>query len=255
MPEMRRRLLPADFRRHTEPLRERYGAQPWLTVASGAVAEGYRLAGMSNDEFAGLLRSQVEERGRLLLHLRRKPIMRLRAGFDGHRGVIYDKDGVLILHLHFQGGGSYEERQIDFSSLEFIDDPKITLPTPPASSLLVTGGMRRPLASVSPTIPRCLHPQSIFSRGVTHERPDWSPKGFTTVEVDTHWETLALMPREVSRELGLPEQLTLDQMPWMPEPHPVRRDPARVAQLGSRSGPSTAPGARKGPSLRLVASN
>lgn len=247
-------LSPSDFRSYAAPLRERYGPQPWLTVASGPVAEGYRLAGLSGEDFAELLHDQVEERGRLLLQLRRKPIMRLRTGFDGHSGVIHDDDGVLVLHLPFETGGSYGDRGYSSGLRDHADGSTLRLRTRPQSSLLITGTMRRPLASVFPSIPRCLHAQSIVTRSITCEKPDWSPEGYTSVRVQTHWETLALMPLAISRELGLPAQTRLDQIPWMLEPHPVRRPPLLVAPergiVDQPAGP-----ARNQPKLRLVATS
>ena len=241
-------ILPDDFREHARELREIYGPQPWLTVASGVVAEAYRLAGMTGTELTELLRVQTAERRRLLIHLRRKPIMKLRHGFDGHGGLLIEEDGVVILHLHFKGG-SYEERHIEGAgnaTITWTERPKLRIHGCPRSSLLVTGHMDRPVASAFPWLPRCLQPRSIRMSGLTNELDPWGGNGTIKINIRPHWETLALMPVSVSSAFGLPQQLTLDQIPWMPHDLPGRLSPAAPV------GPSVPPTRTGRPKLTLV---
>ncbi|MES1974253.1 MAG: hypothetical protein V4472_17485 [Pseudomonadota bacterium] len=228
--------IPA-IRSRVHELRERFGPQPWLTVVSGVTAEAYRLAKLPPTEFADLLEAQMGERGRLLIHLRRKPIMRLRAGFDGADGGIADDNGMAFLNLHFPGG-SYTEK--------VWDEPAPTLSVAsPRTSLLVTGGYSRPVSELAGKLPRCLGARSI--RGGEVSRSAWGGKA--EVVVHPHWETLALMPDNISDALGMERQRSLDQMPWLEVATPVREDAPRTVRQAAPAA------ARQAPGLRLVASS
>lgn len=227
----------ADIRERTGELRDTYGVHPCLTVVSGPVAEAYRLAGMTGIEFHDLLQDQMKNRGRLLIQFRRKPVMRLRAGFDGENGVITDRDGLVELCLHFSGG-SYME--ID-GRLEL----RITRKTP--SSLRIAGTLNRPVSMIIPSLPRCLRPRSIRADAFSFD--DQSREQSISLRVRPHWETLALMPAEISRSLGVAPQTTLDQIPWLPFATPVRSGPFLERELTA-----TVP-ARPRPQLRLVSSS
>jgi hypothetical protein len=221
-------------------LRDQFGPQPWLTIVSGVTAEAYRLAGMTAEEFAELLGAQMTERDRLLIHLRRKPIMRLRKGFDDQSGGITDKDGIAYLNLHFQGG-SYMERSA-------FDDRGPTLHIPnPRTSLFVAGGCYAPVAEIAYNLPRCLRPGSV--RGGKIWKSRWG--NGADMLVHPHWETLALMPADVARSLGVAPQETLDQMPWLGMPTPRRQSP-RCAQLNPQR---QAAEPRPRPKLTLISSS
>lgn len=203
-----------DIRDRVRDLREIHGIQSYLTVVSGVVAEAYRLANMPGTEFSDLLQRQMEDRGRLLIHLRRKPIMRLRAGFDEQDGALPDDDGLVYLCLHFSGG----------SYIESNDRPGLHIKGTARSSLELVGGLNRPASSIIPRLPRCLQPRSIRTAGPLFDDPTWG--GRRSIHVLPHWDTLSLMPAAIARELGLPSQKTLDQIPWLPFATPVRSGPA-----------------------------
>ncbi|MEG3159386.1 hypothetical protein U1763_02615 [Sphingomonas sp. LB2R24] len=224
----------ADIRDRTRELRSIFGAEPCLTVVSGTVAEAYRLAGMTGAEFHDLLQGQMADRGRLLIQFRRKPVMRLRTGFDGANGVVTDRDGLVELCLHFPGG-SYLEMD---GALQLQITGKIR------SSLHIAGTLNRPVSDIVPRLPRCLRPRSIRGDAMSFDGQSWGPS--TSIRVRSHWETLTLMPAEISKRLGVATQTTLDQIPWLPFATPVRSGP-----VSERKPAATAP-ARSRPQLKLV---
>ena len=218
-------------------LRDQFGPQPWLTVVSGVTAEAYRLAGLTGDEFAQLLETQTAEWGSLLIERRRKPVMRLRAGFDGHNGSISEDNGIAHLNFHFEGGSYIERNGLAHQW------PALQLRNP-RSSLLIAGGCNRPASQVVAGLPRCLQPRSI--RGGEVCRAPWGQNA--TMRVIPHWETLALMPDHVARDLRVQPQRTLDQMPWFDGLTPVRQE----APVRPKPAPVTQ---RARPALRLVSSS
>lgn len=218
-------------------LRSAYGAQDWLTVVGAAVGNAYRLAGVAAGEFAALLRAHTAERDRLLIHLRRKPIMRLRTGFDGSTGGLCDEDGLVSANVHF-GAGHYAER-----------DGLVTASGPFPSALLVTGPLNRPLGRILPKAPRCL--AGLRVRSLRQGR--WGME----FEVADGFETLASMPDAVADELGIDRQRHLGHIPWLgyegAAPAVAEAPTAAPACVASaRRGPARA---TPGPRLRLVASS
>lgn len=218
-------------------LRSRFGPLPCLTVVSGVAAEAYRLAGMTGIEFAELLQAQTTERGRLLIHLRRKPIMRLRAGYDGESGGLTDEGGLVGLNLHFEGGHYMETGR-----------PTVQIVGKMPSSLAVVGTLNRPVSDIVRNLPRCLRPRSIRTSRISVDTNSWC--SFMRFHVRPHFETLELMPAWMSRELGVEQQIALDQMPWLPGGSPVR-EPAR--EMARSATPAVPP--RGGSGLRIVVSN
>ncbi len=227
----------ADIRDRTRELRDTYGVHPCLTVVSGPVAEAYRLAGLTGTEFHDLLQDQMADRGRLLIHFRRKPVMRLRAGFDGESGGIIDRDGLVELCLHFSGG----------SYMEIDGRLQLRLTGKIRSSLRIAGILNRPVSMIVPSLPRCLRPRSIRADAISFDDQSWGES--VSMRVQPHWETLGLMPAEISKGLGVAPQTTLDQIPWLPFATPVRSGPSLERGLTA-----TAP-ARPRPQLRLVSSS
>ncbi len=226
----------ADIRDRTRELRDIYGVEPCLTVVSGAVAEAYRLAGMTGTEFFDLLQRQMADRGRLLIHFRRKPLMRLRAGFDGATGAVTDHEGLVELCLNFPGG----------NYMEIDGQPQLRIHGTIRSSLRIAGSLNRPVSQIVPNLPRCLGPRSIRGTAMSFDDQAWGQS--MSIRVQPHWETLALMPAEISRWLGVATQTTLDQIPWLPFATAVRAGPA-----SEREPASTAP-VHSRPRLRLVSS-
>lgn len=219
---------------HLNELRATFGAQDWLTVVGGATAHAYRLAGLTGVAFASLLRSQTEERGRLLIHLRRKPIMALRKGFDGSDGGIWDKDGLTELKLHFRGGSYLEE------------EGRVSVRGPLPTALMVTGPLNRPIGRLLPGAPRCV----AGLRATALRAGAWGPE----FVVEQSLETLATMPDAFADALGLERQRHLGHIPWLryEGPAPVGAEPVGVASIAPRVRP-TRTGAK--PALRVVASN
>lgn len=215
-------------------LRSAYGARDWLTVVGATVGSAHRLAGMTGEEFAALLRAQTLERDHLLIHLRRKPVMRLRQGFDGSSGGLTDEDGLVRANVHF-GGGHYAERE-----------GLVTASGPFPSALLVTGPLNRPLGRIMPKAPRCL--AGLRVRAIRQGR--WGLE----FEVVDGLETLAPMPDDVADDLGIERQRHLGHIPWLgyEGAAPVRAVPVAADTPMPRGAPR-APATR--PPLRLVASS
>lgn len=216
-----------------DELRAAYGRQDWLTVVGGVTGCAYRLAGLAGDEFGALLRAQIEERGRLLIHFRRKPIMRLRKGFDDKDGGIFDDEGLTDLKLHF-GGGSYYE-----------DEGRLTAVGSFPTALLVTGALNRTIGRILKSAPRCLGGLRLTALRAT--------RGGLEFDVRDSFETLAPMPDEVADELGIERQRHLGHIPWLgyegPAPVIVEPSPAMPAvTVAARRCPAD----HGRPQLRLV---
>jgi hypothetical protein len=220
-------------------LRRQFGDQPWLTVVSDVTAHGYRLAGFTAEEFHALLTAQCCDRGRLPIHLRRKPIMRLREGLDGKEGAIGIEAGVATLELHF-GAGSYMEDEGAVLTMSAARLP---------SSLLITGGLNRPIGRVLPEVPRCLASAGPRVGRIGREVTEWSER--IHVRLERRWETLGTMPDDVSRSLGLEPQRSVRHIPWLGvEDHGLPATTlAPAAQRPRPGGPRP-----KRPRLRLVSS-
>jgi len=238
-----RSVTPWTVQQDLRELRKRYGAQDWLTVVGGVTAEAYRLAGFTGTEFAELLRGEMAQRGRLLIHLRKKANMKLRKGFDGQSGGVTDENGFVNLHLHFSTG-YYTDAEID---------PTIRTSAKLRSSLLVAGGLNRPIGQLGlGEMPRCLELGGGRVDRISHERGAWG--GSTTMIATRRLETLAIMPAHVARELGIDEQEALGHIPWLgtrAEPaHSLRERPLAAPATVAAAGAAAAP--RPRPALRLV---
>ncbi len=223
---------PSAIRQRIATLRRDYGVQDWLTVVSGVTADAYRAAGFRGEEFGELLRDQMEQRGMLSIHLRRKAIMRLRPGFDGHSGRLFDEDGLVDLNLYFDDG-SYRE------SPEPAIRTNGTLP----SWLQVAGGLGRSAETVlAGKLPRCLRRVRMIDAST--ETMIWGV--VNTVRMDRSYESLASMPIDVARDLGVAEQRHLAHLPWLG----VESAPPPATEVRPDPQPATRPRAR--PRLRLV---
>ena len=224
-----------DIAARLRELRSTYGAQDWLTVVGTAVGTAYRLAGMTGEEFAALLCAQTAERDRLLIHLRRKPLMRLRSGFDGSSGGMRDEDGLVRANVHFETGHYAEQEGLVTASGRF--------PT----SILVTGPLNRPLGRILPKTPRCL--AGLRVRAIRQGR--WGLE----LEVADGVETLAQMPDDVAGELGVERQRHLGHIPWLDFEGPVPAGAASAAEPPRAAAPRSARLGATGPLLRLVGSS
>lgn len=227
-------ILHGHFRRALRELRERYGPQPWLTVVSGPVAEAARLSRLPGEEFFELIQDQLKTSHGLALYMRSPNILRLRLGFDNHSmGGLGEKDGVMAVNLSFDGRRNNVLPEDEYCVASYGEEGRaitcekgrirvhephdcrtLSVASPSLSEPDIPRLIGRPVASLFPKAPRFLRAAStrIASASYTED-----PVNRNTLELtlSTHWETLALMPAEVSRELGIGPQRTTDQMPWL----------------------------------------
>ncbi|WCT72627.1 hypothetical protein PQ455_13420 [Sphingomonas naphthae] len=233
---------PFAIRERVLELRERFGDCDWLRVVGGVTAEAYRLAGFTTEEFASLLRTEIEKRGRLPIDFRRKDIMRLRAGFDGATGFMTEQHGLANLYLNFQGG-HYSDAN---------DDPNLEFTGALRSSLAIVGGLRRPIAALAlQQAPRCLLSGGgrMEGRFETVLRP-WGYTKTTKISPARRIETLGLMPNEVAKLLDIKRQRSLSHIPWLDD----YQAPPAFGSSEPFAKPVTSPAKRKWPALRLVRS-
>jgi len=226
-----------------QPLRDRYGDQPWLTVIGSIPAMAYRAAGLSHAAFLELLEAETERCGRLLIHVRRRANMALRKPLGDTSGGFFLEDGIVASILWFEGGGGYKDREWT-AVLNCEKKPPI--------HLLVAPHMRRRLRDVVPTAPLALASATCVADEV---EICIAPRGQTTsLRIRGRWETLGLMPTEVSRELKLPRQRSHDHIPWLgQEPASIiLPDVAASGPAGQARGTSIATDRKGRPALSLV---
>lgn len=182
-----------DIRARIAELRAVHGPQDWLTLAGSVTANAYRLAGMTGEEFAALLRSET---GLINIQERRKPLMRLRAGFDPITGgVVKDENGIVTMFFHFAKGTYAEEKG------------GLCVHLDPSRSGLGSGKPPCRIDAIVPDVPQCL--AGATARAMRADYPG------LIIDVANHLETLALMPDAVAAELGVEVQRRTDQIPWL----------------------------------------
>lgn len=172
-------------------LRERFGPQHWLTVVGGVTATAYRLAGMTGEEFGDLVSNET---GLINTGTRRKPIMRLLKGFDGHSGVIKDEGTWISSFFQFRGGCYFDLQGTISNSLP--PGFELEAGTPPCRVDEVVLGA-----------PRCLAGETVRSI----DRTGWG----VIIEVVGRWETLATMPADVAASVGMEAQRHPGHIPWL----------------------------------------
>lgn len=160
-------------------------------MVGGVTAAAYRLAGMTGDEFGHLVSSET---GLINTCTRRKQIMWLLKGFDGHSGVVKDEGAWISSFFHFSGGCYFDLPGTISNALpvDFELEPGV----PPCRVDEVVVGS-----------PRCLAGETATSIDHVH----WG----VIIEVRGRWETLAPMPADVSAKLGLEAQRHLGHIPWL----------------------------------------
>lgn len=194
-------------------LRERFGRQRWIELASETAGAAYRLAGMKPKEFRDAIVKGDRSPGWMRTQCNYRVAKQLRPAFGAEGGMIRYLDGIIGVVTNARGFSFRDAGMLPWEDVECHASLNPENPLHPSVFGVGLAGARIRTLIDERHLPHLV--ASVDPEIDTIGMSDRGQDPYPLVRFRQRYESLARMPDRVADELGIERQTDLIDVPWL----------------------------------------